>query len=149
LPAADPIAGFGNWRKVGGILCQAVPGVGIVVGIGINAIMSQAELPVPTATSLSLFGPAPDTSAIQAAILAELANVIDEWERFGDSELRAEFESYCVSIGRPVLLEHERDDAAALTGIGRSIAPDGGLVIESDNAELVTVHAGDVWLRLS
>jgi len=148
LPAAAPIEGFGNYRKVGGILCQAVPGVGLVVGIGLNVSQTADELPVPTATSLALYGPVPDSGALRIAILEELAKVISQWEENGDAELRAEFTKHCVSIGQHISVQHD-DAAPNLIGVGHSIADDGGLVISTDSGELDTIHAGDVWLRVA
>jgi len=171
LPAATPIEGFGLYRKVGGILCQAVPNVGIVVGIGLNVSQTADELPVPTATSLALYGPVPDSGALRMAILTELSGVIDEWEKFGDQALRHEFSEVCITIGQTVSVHqdlHDVDDAAhearrlslstdpadgssaaanQLTGVSQGVADDGGLIIQTADGEQITVHAGDVWLR--
>jgi len=154
LPAATPEPGFGNWRKVGGILCQAVPSAGLVVGIGINVTQSAAELPVPTATSLASYGPAPDVAALQQAILTELAAVLTQWEDNGDAALRDEFGQYCITIGQPVAVHQElagQPLAAepAVSGVGQGIAADGGLVIKTPNGQTLTIHAGDVSLRMS
>ena len=147
LPAAEPIEGFGNYRKVGGILCQAVPGSGIVVGMGINVTQTLDELPVPTATSLALYGPVPDSGALRIAILEELAKVLSEWETNGDGELRSEFANLCVTIGQQVSVQHDAEPA--IVGTGHSIADDGGLVLANADGKSETIHAGDVWLRVA
>jgi len=146
LPAATPAEGFGNYRKVGGILCQAVPEAGLVVGIGINVSQTAEELPVPTATSLALYGPVPDSAALRVSILEELSNVLEQWENGGENELRAEFEKHCITMGQQVSVQHD-DAAPAITGTGCHIADDGGLVISTSDGEKTTIHAGDVWLR--
>jgi len=147
LPAAEPIEGYGNYRKVGGILCQTVPNVGIVVGIGINISQTADELPVPTATSLAQYGPVPDSAALRTAILDELAKVISDWEQFGDKELRDEFAKFCVTIGENIIVQH--DNETTTTGVGQSIADDGGLNLINADGQAEVIHAGDVWLRMS
>jgi len=69
--------------KVGGIIAQA-SGDGVIIGVGINVGMTQAELPVAHATSLALN----DFSTLNRnLILASFLNIFEELlERWQDGE---------------------------------------------------------------
>ena len=147
LPADTPVSGFGNWRKVGGILAQAVPGAGVVVGIGVNISQTPDQLPVPTATSLALNGPIPDSGALRMDIARELANVLAELERDGAAPLLRRYEQLCATIGQRVEVAADHGDGhVQLTGRATGIADDGAVIITNDDGAAHQVHAGDVQL---
>lgn len=132
--------------KVAGLLVERVEtptGPAAVVGIGINVSTTQAELPVPSATSLALAGAPVDRTLLLDAILRELRTEYDAWRAAPDDEgLRATYRAVCRTVhAQPVRVG--LPDGTTLEGTAVDIAADGGLVVES-GSETVTLHAGDV-----
>ncbi|MDH6181738.1 BirA family biotin operon repressor/biotin-[acetyl-CoA-carboxylase] ligase [Microbacteriaceae bacterium SG_E_30_P1] len=131
-------------RKVSGILGEVVPG-GAVMGAGLNLSMSEAQLPVPTATSLALEGAAGVTA--ETAAQGYLAEFEALWQVFSASGynaahgLRDAVSSACGTLGRRVRVE--LPDDAVLVGVAASLDADGRLVVERDGQK-ITVAAGDV-----
>ncbi|MFJ4658358.1 biotin--[acetyl-CoA-carboxylase] ligase [Nocardia sp. NPDC088792] len=130
-------------RKLAGILAE-VAAVGadpaVVVGIGLNVSLAEAELPVPHATSLSLCGvPGADRTALAASILREFAYRFTAWEAAGwdIAELAAAYRDRCSTLGAQV--RAELPGGEILTGIATGIDEHGRLLI-GDRA----VSAGDV-----
>ena len=150
LPAATPVEGFGNYRKVGGILVQSVAGVGVVIGIGVNVTQTEAQLPVPSATSLALNGPAPELAALRTEIADRLLAMIRQWEDGGEAALREEFRRTCISIGSQVEIDADTQNdrpTVLASGIATDITDDGAILIEAPDGATHVVHAADVWLR--
>jgi BirA family biotin operon repressor/biotin-[acetyl-CoA-carboxylase] ligase len=79
-------------RKIAGILAE-VHGHAIVAGVGLNVTLTEAELPVPTATSLLLEDAAClDRERLLAAVLTELAGRYTAWAASPDTAaLREEY----------------------------------------------------------
>ena len=147
--------------KLAGILAEQ-SGEAIVVGIGINVLGREHELPVATATSLEHSGAATiDRTGLLAAILRQLEHWYLRWRETGEGDpaasgLREEYLSLCTTIGQPVriLLPGGR----VLTGTAVDVDDAGQLLVESatgsDVAGLpparpagggrVAVSAGDV-----
>lgn len=119
----------GQWRKVGGILCEASThdGVPVVVaGIGINVWQQAEDLPTPNATSLALNGARADRETIVAALLEELERTEREWH---DPFIGAEYRSSCVTIGQQVRVQTGPDDfhegeALDVDDLGRLVVRD-------------------------
>jgi BirA family transcriptional regulator, biotin operon repressor / biotin---[acetyl-CoA-carboxylase] ligase len=129
-------------RKLAGILAEA-HGDAVVVGVGLNVTLSQAELPVPTATSLRLADAAStDRTALLAVILTELGRRYQTWRADRDgAELRAEYLRWCATIGREIRVE--LPGGAVLTGTAADVDEVGRLVVRTPG-NLVRVGAGDV-----
>ncbi len=74
-------------RKLCGILAERVEtstGPACVIGMGINVALTEADLPVPTATSLALAAeqagrPAPARTAVILEVLRELGVIVPRW----------------------------------------------------------------------
>jgi len=66
-------------RKVCGILAEALPDGGAVLGAGLNHRIPEESLPVPTATSLAVEGVDADRALLLAAILERLEAHYDRW----------------------------------------------------------------------
>lgn len=132
-------------RKVAGILVERVDtpdGPAAVVGIGLNTGMSAAELPVPTATSLSLeAGPddPPDRTDVLLAMLAAVRERYDGWQR-GD-DVATPYAAACVTVGREVRVD--LPDGSVLEGRAVAVDASGRLVVEVAD-ERHEVGAGDV-----
>ena len=168
LPAAEPVAGLGPWRKVAGLLAEVVPagpGAGpaaVVLGVGLNVAQTPVELPVPTATSLALAGAAGERAArdrtrLLVAVLRELAAVVGRWVDDGGDphatgadggpSLAAQYAAASATLGTPVRVELA-GTSAVLEGTALRLADDGSLVVGvADAAGRLTEHvvaAGDV-----
>jgi BirA family transcriptional regulator, biotin operon repressor / biotin---[acetyl-CoA-carboxylase] ligase len=138
-------------RKVCGILSERVDtsqGPACVVGIGVNVNIEEDQLPVPSATSLTLAarqlgGPPPSRTAVIATVLAAFELLYGRWEaqRGSDPSLAASYAERCETIGRHVrvLLSEER----SVEGIADGIDEDGRLVVRTISGSSV-YGAGDV-----
>lgn len=135
-------------RKVAGILVERVDtptGPAAVVGVGINVAMTADELPVPTATSLSIAAPgAPDRTQVLLEAVAAIREGYDVWQAGGDlgtARLATSYRSHCVTLGRDVRVE--LPGGGELVGRAVDIDEHGRLVVATpDGDELV--GAGDV-----
>ena len=138
--------------KVSGVLSELLPGArGVVVGAGVNLFLSRDELPVPTATSLTLEG----ASGITAddVLAAYLSEFISLYRPFvvsnGDAEesgLAATVSSLCATLGQPVQVELPGGDI--VLGLATALDPSGRLVVARDvpvdGDDTLVVAAGDV-----
>lgn len=118
-------------RKCAGVLVE-VHGGAVVVGIGLNTTLRAAELPVPTATSLTLAGAVcTDRDPLLRAIFRSLADWYQRWRRHaGDAEasgLRTAYVFHCATVGREVRLELPGGTAAS--GVAEDVDVDGRLVV--------------------
>jgi BirA family biotin operon repressor/biotin-[acetyl-CoA-carboxylase] ligase len=135
--------------KASGILAELLPtGDAVVIGAGLNLTMSAAELPVPTATSLTLNGVSPDEIADRAlsAYLRELRALYDPFTEAGldaaASGLSAAVTRACGTIGRSVRVE--LPDGSSLYGRAESLDALGRLVVSPPDGPSQPVAAGDV-----
>ncbi|MFE3195616.1 biotin--[acetyl-CoA-carboxylase] ligase [Nocardia sp. NPDC059240] len=130
-------------RKLAGILAEiAAVGVdpAVVVGVGLNVSLTEAELPVSHATSLVLSGVAdPDRTAVVTAMLREFARRFIAWEaaNWDITELAAAYRERCSTIGSEV--RAELPGGEVITGVATGVDEHGRLLI-GDRA----VSAGDV-----
>ncbi len=134
-------------RKIAGILAEA-HGDAIVAGAGLNVTLTQAELPVPTATSLLLENAAClDRERLLAAVLTELASRYTAWAAGpdaaepGGAALRAEYLRWCVTLGREVRVE--LPGGTLLTGMATDVDSTGRLAVRTGSGTTL-VGAGDV-----
>jgi len=129
-------------RKLAGILCEWVPD-GIVVGAGVNVHQGRADLPVDTATSLSLCGAGVvSRERLLTAYLHHLAALVAALgDRSGQEEARVAYRERCATIGRDVVLH--LPDATTRTGRATGVDEDGRLVVETADGPYAA-SAGDV-----
>jgi BirA family biotin operon repressor/biotin-[acetyl-CoA-carboxylase] ligase len=136
-------------QKVAGILVERIErplgGAVAVVGIGLNVSSTQAELPVPTATSLALQGAATlDRSVVLRAILRSFEALYSQWQaEQGDpsSGLLASYQRRCSTIGQQVRVDLPSGEALAGKAVGVDL--DGRLRISTPSGMRV-LGAGDV-----
>ncbi|MFH7593789.1 biotin--[acetyl-CoA-carboxylase] ligase [Streptomyces racemochromogenes] len=136
----------GEERKAGGILAERV-GDGVVIGIGLNVTLTEDELPVPQAGSLTLAKAAvTDREPLLKAVLRSLEEWYGRWRDAagdpGDSGLQETYAAGCATLGR-----HVRADLPGgreLTGTAEALDTEGHLVIRTAEGERVAVGAGDV-----
>jgi BirA family biotin operon repressor/biotin-[acetyl-CoA-carboxylase] ligase len=135
-------------RKVAGILVERIDtpdGPAAVVGVGLNTSMTEAELPVPEATSLSIeSGEEPDRTDVFFEVLASIREAYDAWQAGGDLNGMRVAESYakaCVTVGQDVRVD--LPDGSTLEGRATGIDPTGQLVVATAEGDRA-VGAGDV-----
>lgn len=132
----------GGFRKLCGILCEVLPGGGIVAGVGLNLSLAEHELPVPTATSLTLAGaPGIAVDEALAAFLHELRSVFALLETEGPQAVSPAVAAHCHTLGRAVRVQ--LPGGARLTGVASGLGADGCLIVETTDG-VREVSAGDV-----
>jgi BirA family transcriptional regulator, biotin operon repressor / biotin---[acetyl-CoA-carboxylase] ligase len=120
-------------RKVCGVLAEALPDGGVVVGAGLNHATPRDALPVPTATSLAIEGGPTSPDVLVAAYLRRLLALVGAFEATGGdperSGLRTAVLAVSDTIGRQV----------------RISLPDGPIVgqaVDIDDAGRIVVDRG-------
>lgn len=134
-------------RKVGGVLAELLPQQGaVVIGAGVNLSMTQAQLPVSSATSVAIEGGAFEPDTFLAGYLERLQrSVIGYLAAGGDAEasgLAQLARDLCVTLGRDVLVE--LPGGRVLEGRATTLDADGRLVVRDAEGVERPVAAGDV-----
>lgn len=136
LPAGEEAAGWGSWRKAGGILAEVLPGQsGVILGIGVNLAGSA---PVPWATTLQQHGIDTDPETLLEAIRSRLAEILAS----DPATWRDAVEHRCATLGAQVVAH--LPGGTNITGTAVAIDPAGGLVIAQQDGSEHVVMAGDV-----
>lgn len=149
-------------RKLGGILAEQ-SGDAIVVGVGVNVLGAEPDLPVPTATSLELHRVG---RIDQAELLADILRQFERWyvawrdacagwacradvDAVGVAGvgadacgLRAEYLRLSATIGQRVRVD--LPGGRVLAGTATDVDGTGRLLVRGDGGEVVPVSAGDV-----
>jgi len=126
-------------RKLAGILVERVEteqGPAAVIGIGLNVAMTSEQLPVPTATSLSLEGSDATRDDLLAGVLSGLATHY-ELLRTEPATLRDAYLAVCGTVGSTVRVS--LPDDGTLTGAATDVDEHGRLVVDGR-----PITAGDV-----
>ena len=131
-------------RKLCGILAEAASGPDgeftVVVGVGLNHLLTREQLPVPHATSLALEGVDVTREQLTVDVLTALAARLEQWQA-NDPQLMADYRATCSSIGQDVRLEAPTGN---VEGTVIAVADDGRIIIDGE-----AFAAGDVThLRL-
>ena len=112
-----------------------------------NIALAEAELPVPTATSLVLEGAQTTLDGVLAAYLTEFARITRVFTSAAgnvrSSGLLDQVTELCNTIGKSVRVELPSGESPVGTAIG--LSENGSLIVEMSNcAEPLVVSAGDV-----
>lgn len=130
--------------KVAGILAEGTD-QGVIVGCGINVSIPEADLPVPTATSLSLHGADVDRSRLLVTVLEQIHAADDLWRESGfsaaGSGLLDAYRAVCSTIGADV--EVGLPDGTSVSGRAEDVDDEGRLVVLTESGRQ-TLTAGDV-----
>lgn len=137
-------------KKVSGVLSELVTtpqGMALIVGTGVNIALAEADLPVPTATSLGLEGAQTTLDAVLSAYLTEFSRItkvfVSAAGNVRSSGLLDQVTDLCNTIGKSVRVELPSGENPVGTAIG--INETGSLIVEMSNcAEPLVVSAGDV-----
>ncbi|MDD9378445.1 biotin--[acetyl-CoA-carboxylase] ligase [Streptomyces sp. ZAF1911] len=136
----------GEERKTGGILAERVAD-GVVLGIGLNVTLTDAELPVDTAGSLALAkATVTDRDPLLKAVLRSLEQWYGNWREAGGdpaaSGLQETYAAGCATLGKHV--RAELPGGRTLTGTAEAVDADGRLVVRTAEDRHEAVGAGDV-----
>ena len=154
---------FCGGKKLGGILCELVPGVlapkgdgfaCVVLGIGINLLTPAERLPLATATSLAVeLGPAAGALPAFACLREDLLTSIAR----GLGQLLGELVAYPAKTTEALLLRLREESCTLgkrvevncggdrrVTGVALDILPDTALLVRTDAGEELPITAGDV-----
>ena len=154
---------FCGGKKLGGILCELVPGAlapngedfaCVVLGIGINLLTPAERLPLATATSLAVeLGPAAGALPAFACLREDLLTFIAR----GLGQLLGELVAHPAKTTEALLLRLREESCTLgkrvevncggdrrVTGVALDILPDTALLVRSDAGEELPITAGDV-----
>ena len=134
-------------RKVCGVLAEALAdGDGAVVGAGLNHRLAEADLPVPTATSLAVEGGPTDPDELVAAYLSALVDLLEPFEAAGgepEAGLRVSVEAACSTVGRRVRVT--LPDGGTVVGRAVGIDGEGRIEVQQDGVlGRAAIASGDV-----
>ena len=140
--------------KFGGILIElngdALGPTTTVIGVGLNVRLppaSRKDIPVHVTDLASVAGrkaPAIDRNRLLAALLAELAAVLDLYAREGFAPFAAEWQHRHAYQGKPVKLL--LPDGATVTGMVAGVDASGALVL-ADGPRRARFLSGEITLR--
>ncbi|MDA1358692.1 biotin--[acetyl-CoA-carboxylase] ligase [Glycomyces luteolus] len=129
-------------KKVCGILAQ-VEGNAVIVGVGLNVSLTEAELPIPEATSLAIAGASTlDRAEIASGFLAHVAAVYQTWNERGPASVIERWQRNSATLGRHVSVSFP--NGRNLTGRAIGIDNDGCLQVAAADGTVETVAAGDI-----
>jgi BirA family biotin operon repressor/biotin-[acetyl-CoA-carboxylase] ligase len=129
-------------QKVGGILVERVAGRPplAVIGIGINVDQAAGELPVPTATSLTLAGHQVDRTALFGDVLGSLRAALGHFAGHPDLFMN-QYRDRSATLGQDVRVDLPGDRNVE----GRVVdVDDHGRLLLQAGSETLTLSAGDV-----
>jgi BirA family biotin operon repressor/biotin-[acetyl-CoA-carboxylase] ligase len=135
----------GEFAKLAGILIELSSdrrGTQAIIGIGLNLVAPQGDLPQPAA-GLSAAGVSIDRHDILAAVLMALANVLDRFDALGFAALHEEWQGFHAWQGLSVQIF---GDDVALNGHCMGVDADGALLIDTARG-IERIYSGDVSLR--
>jgi BirA family biotin operon repressor/biotin-[acetyl-CoA-carboxylase] ligase len=140
----------GTNRKLSGILSEMLPDGSVIVGIGINTALAEADLPTATATSLAVLtpgGPVAEPDTVLAAVLEEFFVLLDAVANGDDQRVKDVVTADSSTLGTRVRALLPGD--TVIEGIARLLTDDGALVLaplttDGSEAAEVVVAAGDI-----
>ncbi|MFC2338847.1 MAG: biotin--[acetyl-CoA-carboxylase] ligase [Olsenella sp.] len=154
---------FCGGKKLGGILCELVPGAlvpngedfaCVVLGIGINLLTPAERLPLATAISLAVeLGPAAGALPAFACLREDLLTSIAR----GLGQLLGELVAHPAKTTEALLLRLREESCTLgkrvevncggdrrVTGVALDILPDTALLVKTDAGKELPITAGDV-----
>lgn len=139
-------------KKVAGVLCEsAIEGQAIrysIMGIGINVNHLETELPQSiraAATSVRIAsGRKQPRVGLMAATLRALEARLELFHAHGFAALRPEFQTVSCLSGKRLRIAQGKK---SLEGVFVDVAPDGALMIDSQN-RIIRIQAGEASLRM-
>ena len=136
-------------RKLGGILTELAAEPDklhyLVIGIGININTPKpcfSEQIQSTATSLvTEYGQEFSRLGFLQVLLREMEAIHSQYQEYGFTSIREDWKALNVTLGRKVTIQ-DRDKV--IQGTAQDINLQGGLVVNTNSGEYLTVTSGDV-----
>lgn len=134
-------------KKVAGILSELIPNQkAVVIGFGVNLFQDREDLPVESATSLSLEGSAVRDVDLLLSHLLHCLHRNMEWfdsaSSFGASNyLRETISKKCATLGRDIKVLLPGDES--FVGVAERLDEQGRLIVQS-GGETRTISVGDI-----
>ncbi|QIM15810.1 biotin--[acetyl-CoA-carboxylase] ligase [Leucobacter insecticola] len=141
-------------KKLCGILCEMLPDGAVVVGMGINLLVPEWELPTDRATSLlaagaELGGAESLTDSAGEALLDRVLHDVasgllrlTELAEKDPAAVRIRVARHSLTLGSEVRVHLPNEQL--VDGRARELADDGSLVVDLPTGGQLTVSAGDV-----
>lgn len=144
----DVLAGH---RKLAGVLIESqgdmLGPTAVVIGVGINVRLPDAlkqTIDQPATDVESIAGKSVSRNALLAAVLKQLVNMLDEFQRSGFAPFKAEWIRMHALHDKPVRVLHA--DGSVLETVVCGVADDGTLLVRQHGRELA-LASGEVSLR--
>ena len=149
----DAIAG-GPGQKLCGILCELTSAETVIIGIGMNLLIPEHEMPTDRATSVLAAGgnvdgvitlATPEGEALADRVIAAVARELLALIDLAEAEphvARTRVLRHSLTLGTEVRVHLPSGEA--VDGRARALAEDGSLVVDLPTGGDLTVSAGDV-----
>jgi BirA family biotin operon repressor/biotin-[acetyl-CoA-carboxylase] ligase len=141
IQSADGVA------KLAGILIELASdrrGTQAIIGIGLNLAAPSGDFPLPVTGINRACSSPPDRHAVLAAILGNLAGILEKFTVEGFFCLKSEWQ--CFHAWQGQMVQILADGAAPQIGRCLGVDDDGALLLESASG-IERIHSGDVSLR--
>jgi BirA family transcriptional regulator, biotin operon repressor / biotin---[acetyl-CoA-carboxylase] ligase len=130
-------------KKICGILAEGTAD-GVIIGIGLNVNMQQADHIDQPATSIRMeTGKRTDIDGLLAGLLKRLSICLTEWEQGGFPAIRKSWEAGGPSVGEKVTV---RDGESMRTGRLAGFGGHGELLLQDAAGTVTPVWAGDLFI---
>ena len=136
------------WKKLGGILCEALGRDALVVGVGIN-LTPAAHPPEVAARAASIegeLGRGVDRAAIVAECLAELRALADALRAGHGADGLARWRTRAAPEWQDAAVRWQDGDRDA-RGVARDVDVDGALLVDRDGRRERVIAGEVVWER--
>ena len=134
--------------KLGGVLIEAQGDMlgpcAVVIGVGLNCTLPtsiEQLIDQPAGALNQVCAAMPTRNQLLAAVLQEMAKVLDEFTKNGFAALRTEWEQYHAQQNLPICLH--MPDGSRVSGIARGVSESGELCLETGH-ELRRFNSGEV-----
>lgn len=137
--------------KLGGVLIEAQGDMlgpsAVVIGVGLNCslpISVERRIDQPASALDELCPVMPERNRLLAAVLQEIANVLDEFAQTGFATMRGEWEQYHAYQNLPIQLHMAA--GSSVSGIARGVSDNGELCLETAQG-MRQFNSGEVGVR--
>ncbi len=144
----DLLAGH---RKLAGVLIESqgdmLGPTAVVIGVGINVALPDSlseAIDQPAADLAGLARTPVSRNAVLAAVLRELVQVLDAFQRSGFAGFRQEWLALHALHNKPVRVLH--GDGSGIDAVACGVADDGSLLIRHQGRE-ISLSSGEISLR--
>jgi len=128
-------------KKICGILSEGIA-EGVIIGIGLNVNMQNAEhIDQPATSVLIETGKRRDIDELLGKLLKRLSVRLDEWAQGGFFAIRKNWEAKVPDIGEVVTV---RDGGTVQSGILAGFGLDGELLLRADDGTVLSIWAGEL-----